>query len=164
MEIVYKQQMDWISHSEADTARLADALAACLSPGDVICLYGNLGMGKSVFARALIRTVSGNPVLEVPSPTFTLVQTYDTPQGALWHFDLYRLQDADEIYELGWEEALSDAITLVEWPQRIAERLPPDRLDIHLSETVEGARLLQLQARGDMKEKCPWPLNLDDST
>ncbi|MCB9990285.1 MAG: tRNA (adenosine(37)-N6)-threonylcarbamoyltransferase complex ATPase subunit type 1 TsaE [Rhodospirillales bacterium] len=125
-----KNLMRHLSTSEDDTARIASDLAAQLTPGDVLCLRGDLGMGKSVFARALIRALANNPALEVPSPTFTLVQTYDTAQGPLWHFDLYRIEDEEEIYELGWEEALCDAITLIEWPQRAENALPPDRLDI----------------------------------
>lgn len=152
MEKVYKAPMEWLSHSEEDTARLAAQIAAALTPGDVLCLHGTLGMGKSVFARALIRKLADNSELEVPSPTFTLVQTYDTLKGALWHFDLYRLQAPEEIYELGWEDALAEAITLIEWPQRIQSLLPADRLDIHLSETPDGGRLLQLDPRGSKKD------------
>lgn len=163
MEIVYKHQMDWISHNEGDTAQLARVLARHLNPGDVICLYGTLGMGKSVFARALIRILADDPALEVPSPTFTLVQTYETGRGILWHFDLYRLRTPEEIYELGWEDALSDAITLVEWPERLEDFLPADRLDIHLSETPGGGRLLQIEARGDMKDRLSLPFSLDVS-
>ncbi|QQG36271.1 MAG: tRNA (adenosine(37)-N6)-threonylcarbamoyltransferase complex ATPase subunit type 1 TsaE [Micavibrio aeruginosavorus] len=144
--------MKWTSHSEAETARLAARMATNLMPGDMLCLHGALGVGKSVFARALIRALAGNPALEVPSPTFTLVQTYDTAKGPLWHFDLYRLQAPEEIYELGWEDAMAEAIILIEWPQRIQSLLPPERLDIHLSETSGGGRLLQLDLIGSKKD------------
>lgn len=137
-----------ISDSEEETARHARDFAAMLHPGAVVCLYGDLGLGKSVFARALIRQMAGNPALEVPSPTFTLVQTYETPVAELWHFDLYRLKDPEEIYELGWEEALGHAICLIEWSERLGPLLPPCRIDIHLSLLPDGRRQLQLSHEG----------------
>ncbi len=117
--------MEWISQSVDDTEKLARALAARLVPGDVIFLDGDLGMGKSVFSRALIRTLTGEPDMDVPSPTFTLVQTYDAPQCQIWHFDLYRIKSPDEIWELGWEDALGHDIILVEWPSRLGSGLAP---------------------------------------
>lgn len=136
--------MDYISRSENDTVALARRLAAGLKPGDVLCLHGDLGMGKSVFARGLIRAFSNKPDLEVPSPTFTLVQTYDTDAGDVWHFDLYRLKSPDEVYELGWEEGRANAIVIVEWPERLGYLMPPGRIDINLSQAADGARLLQI--------------------
>lgn len=136
--------MDYISRSEDDTVALAHRLATMLKIGDVLCLHGNLGMGKSVFARGLIRALAGKPALEVPSPTFTLVQTYDTAAGDVWHFDLYRLKNPDEVYELGWEEGLANAIVIVEWPERLGYLMPPGRIDINLSQAADGARLLQI--------------------
>lgn len=136
--------MDYISRSENDTVALARRLAAGLKPGDVLCLHGDLGMGKSVFARGLIRAFSNKPDLEVPSPTFTLVQTYDTDAGDVWHFDLYRLKSPDEVYELGWEEGRANAIVIVEWPERLGYLMPPGRIDINLSQATDGARLLQI--------------------
>lgn len=136
--------MDYISRSEDDTVALARRLAAGLKPGDVLCLHGDLGMGKSVFARGLIRAFSNKPDLEVPSPTFTLVQTYDTAAGDVWHFDLYRLKNPDEVYELGWEEGRANAIVIVEWPERLGYLMPPGRIDINLSQAADGARLLQI--------------------
>lgn len=125
--------MNILSNSENETAAHAIALAATLGAGDILLLRGNLGAGKSVFARALIRALSGEKSLEVPSPTFTLVQTYETPQASLWHFDLYRLKDSTEIYELGWEEALTDGIVIVEWPERLGNLTPAQYLDIRIS-------------------------------
>jgi tRNA threonylcarbamoyl adenosine modification protein YjeE len=123
--------MDFISHSAAETERFAQAMAARLKPGDVLFLGGDLGMGKSVFARALIRALTDEPGLDVPSPTFTLVQTYDTAKGPVWHFDLYRIKTPEEIWELGWEDALGEGIILVEWPSRLGNGLaPPDRLTL----------------------------------
>ena len=100
---------------EAATAALARRLAPRLRRGDVLALRGDLGMGKTAFARALIRALVADDAAEVPSPTFTLVQVYDAPGGALWHFDLYRLSGPDEVEELGWAEA-ADGVALVEWP------------------------------------------------
>lgn len=136
--------MDYISRSEDDTVALASRLADVLKPGDVLCLHGDLGMGKSVFARGLIRALSRKPDLDVPSPTFTLVQTYDTDAGDVWHFDLYRLKNPDEVYELGWEEGLANAIVIVEWPERLGYLMPSTRIDISLSQAPDSARLLQI--------------------
>lgn len=133
----------YTSKDEEETARIARDLAATLTAGDVLCLHGDLGLGKSVFARALIRHMMGNAAQEVPSPTFTLVQIYDTPAAPLWHFDLYRLKDPEEIYELGWEDA-GEAICLIEWPERLGYLLPQKRIDIHLSLLPDGSRQLQV--------------------
>ncbi len=108
---------------------LAARLGHVLKAGDCLAFYGDLGAGKSSFARALIQGVAGN--VDVPSPTFTLVQHYDTKQGPLHHFDLYRVKDPQEIYELGWEETLS-GIVLVEWPDRLGNMLPAGALAIML--------------------------------
>ena len=132
--------MQHISRSEADTASIAAALAPTLKAGDVVCLHGALGMGKSVFARALIRTLCNDSGLDVPSPTFTLVQVYETDGPPVWHFDLYRLEDPDEIFELGWEEARASAILLAEWPERIGPLLPQRRIDIQIENEGESAR------------------------
>jgi tRNA threonylcarbamoyladenosine biosynthesis protein TsaE len=125
---------------EAATEDLAARVGTLLRPGDVVALRGDLGAGKTAFARALIQSL-GDPDDEVPSPTFTLVQTYDTPAGSIWHFDLYRLSGADEVIELGWDEVRADGIALVEWPDRLGSLLPPDRLDIAISfGTTSSAR------------------------
>ncbi len=115
----------------AATAALAGAVAALARPGDVIALAGELGTGKTSFARAFIRARGGTD--EVPSPTFTLVQEYALPSGVVCHFDLYRLERPADAYELGIEEAFAGAISLVEWPDRLGPLLPPDRLDVRLS-------------------------------
>lgn len=117
--------------NEAATAALAARLAAIARPGDVIALRGELGAGKTAFARAFIRARNSADE-EVPSPTFTLVQNYEAAGGAIWHFDLYRLTAADEIWELGIEEAFADGISLIEWPDRLGPLLPRHRLDITL--------------------------------
>jgi len=114
---------------EAATERLAAAVAALAQPGDVVLLKGDLGTGKTRFARAFIAARAGR-VLDVPSPTFTLVQIYELPGGAVWHFDLYRLERPQDAAELGIEEAFADGISLVEWPDRLRGGLPGDRLEI----------------------------------
>ena len=125
---------------EAATARLGAAVAAELKPGDVVCLSGPLGAGKSTLARGLIRSLT-TANEEVPSPTFTLVQVYDG-RLPVAHFDLYRLASPGEAFELGLDEALEEGAAVIEWPQRLEGRLPPDRLDIEIAfdETGEGRR------------------------
>ncbi len=130
--------MNHISNTEEDTIKIAQDLAKEIRENDVIALHGNLGMGKSVFARALIRACTDDPELDVPSPTFTLVQLYDTPKGQIAHFDLYRLEDPEEIFDIGWEDALSTGITIIEWPDRLGPYLPRERVDIHLQAGDNG--------------------------
>jgi tRNA threonylcarbamoyladenosine biosynthesis protein TsaE len=113
--------------SPDDTARFAARLGRLLVPGDCILLNGSLGAGKTHFARSLIQSVLSN-IEDVPSPTFTLVQTYDTDVGPIWHADLYRINGADEIEELGLTEAMEDAICLIEWPDRLGDLKPDDAL------------------------------------
>jgi tRNA threonylcarbamoyladenosine biosynthesis protein TsaE len=108
---------------EDATASFAHRLAAVARPGDVLLLSGALGAGKSSFARAFIRALAGDDRLEVPSPTFTLVQSYPTTRGEVWHYDLWRVEDHRALQELGWDEALS-GITLVEWPERLGPLAP----------------------------------------
>ncbi|HMK70831.1 MAG TPA: tRNA (adenosine(37)-N6)-threonylcarbamoyltransferase complex ATPase subunit type 1 TsaE [Xanthobacteraceae bacterium] len=105
-------------------------IAAVLEAGDLVTLSGDLGAGKTTFARALIRYLAGDATIEVPSPTFTLLQTYELPRFALVHADLFRLSGAAELSELGFDDLPEDAVVLLEWPDRAAALLPPDRLDI----------------------------------
>jgi tRNA threonylcarbamoyl adenosine modification protein YjeE len=116
--------------NEQATSRLAIDVAAALDPGDLVTLSGDLGAGKTAFARALIRTLAGDAAVEVPSPTFTLMQTYDLPRFPLVHADLYRLSAPGELAELGFDDLPEQAVMLLEWPDRAAGHLPPDRLDI----------------------------------
>jgi len=117
---------------EAATRRLGAALADRLRPGDVVALGGDLGAGKSTLARALIQALAG-PDTEVPSPTFTLVQVYDTPGARIWHFDLYRLEHPDDAVELDIDDAFAEGISLIEWPERLGSLLPARRIDIELA-------------------------------
>jgi tRNA threonylcarbamoyladenosine biosynthesis protein TsaE len=111
-----------------------------LRPGDVIGLCGPLGAGKTTFARAAIGEVTGQA--EAPSPTFGLVETYEAPSFTLWHFDLYRLEKAEDVWELGFEEALDDGVLLIEWPERIMSLLPASTLLIRLTPEREARRAL----------------------
>ena len=116
----------------AATEALAARIAPRLRPGDAVLLDGPLGAGKSAFARALLRALAQDPGLEVPSPTFTLVQSYPLPGGgSAHHFDLYRLSGPAEIGELGWDEA-REGIVIVEWPERLGALAPADALRIAL--------------------------------
>jgi tRNA threonylcarbamoyladenosine biosynthesis protein TsaE len=123
---------------EAATARLGAAIAAGLRPGEAVCLSGPLGAGKSTLARALVRALT-TPAEEVPSPTFTLVQFYEGARLKVAHFDLYRLSSPDEAYEIGLDEALDDGAAVIEWPERLAGRLPADRLDVTIALSRDGA-------------------------
>ncbi|MEP7240255.1 MAG: tRNA (adenosine(37)-N6)-threonylcarbamoyltransferase complex ATPase subunit type 1 TsaE [Devosia sp.] len=108
---------------EAATAALGSRLAASLKPGDLVLLEGGLGVGKTTLARAIIRSLCDDPTLDVPSPSFALVQPYDSPRAPLLHADLYRLRDAEGIEELGLFDR-PDAIVIVEWPERADLRMP----------------------------------------
>ena len=116
--------------NELATVRFAADIACALEPGDVVTLSGDLGAGKTTFARALIRYLAGNEAIEVPSPTFTLLQNYDLPRFPLVHADLYRLSGAAELTELGLDDLSDKTVVLIEWADRAAGYLPPDRLDI----------------------------------
>lgn len=114
------------------TEHLAGVIATLARPGDAILLEGPLGAGKSAFARAFLRAATADPALEVPSPTFTLVQTYETRVGTVHHYDLWRLDGPAALDELGWDEARDD-IVLVEWPDRLGDGRPDDALTINLA-------------------------------
>jgi tRNA threonylcarbamoyladenosine biosynthesis protein TsaE len=133
---------------ETATERLATRLAAVARSGDVIALGGKLGAGKTSFARAFIRARGSGEA--VPSPTFTLVQTYELPSGAIWHFDLYRLRSPEEAWELGIEDAFHAGISLIEWPERLGSLLPARKLLVALDfAATPGARRAALSGDGD---------------
>ena len=130
----------------AATLDLGRRVGARLKAGDVVCLTGGLGAGKTTLARGAVEAWIGHAE-EAPSPTYTLVQTYEGARGQLWHIDLYRLKRPEEAWELGLEDAFVDAACLIEWPERLEGQLPHDRLDIALVQDGEG-RAATLSGRG----------------
>ncbi len=132
---------------EAATAALAGKVAAISRAGDVVALWGDLGSGKTVFARAFINARTRTPE-DVPSPTYTLVQTYDVPDPdsgnggtvPIYHFDLFRVEDANEIEELGMDDAKAHGISLIEWPGRMGGLLAADRLDVSLTQGPDAGQ------------------------
>jgi len=135
-----------ILKDEAATARLGVAIAKRLRAGETVCLSGPLGAGKSTLARALIRALT-TPDEDVPSPTFTLVQFYEGPRLKIAHFDLYRLSNPEEAYEIGLDEALDEGAAVIEWPERLEGRLPADRLAIEIG-LAEAGRSVRLTPHG----------------
>src|ERR1700691_6399877 len=135
----------------AATEHLAARIATLARPGDAILLDGKLGAGKTAFARAFLRAATGDPTLEVPSPTFTLVQSYDTRIGVVQHFDLWRLEGPGGLTELGWDEA-SNGIVLVEWPDRLGPLRPAEAVTVALHPTGADSRRAVLSG---------WPDRLD---
>ncbi len=146
--------------NEDATRAVARRLAHVCRTGDVIALWGGLGVGKTAFARAFIQARCGADV-EVPSPTFTLVQIYDSSPpftGEIFHFDLFRLDAAEDALELGLEEAFIAGISLIEWPDRLGSFLPADRLDLILADAADAAaRRLTIIGHGD------WPRRLAEA-
>ncbi len=139
--------------NEAATAELAAELAPLLQPGDVVTLSGSLGAGKTCFARALIRTLAGDPTLDVPSPTFTILQTYELARSPVVHADFFRVGDPEELREFGWPDLAQDAIALIEWPERAGDAISGDRLAIALAPAPElglNRRRLRLTASGSV--------------
>lgn len=128
------------------TQELAQRIAPLLKTGDVVALNGDLGAGKTTFARALISALIGHET-EVPSPTYTLVQMYDAPDFPIFHFDLYRLEHPSNLVELGWQETM-DGVAVIEWPQNAGEELPDWRLDITLDVSTKS-RTATLAPRGE---------------
>ncbi len=127
----------------AATERLAGRVADLARAGDAILLAGPLGAGKSAFVRAFLRHAAADPALEVPSPTFTLVQTYELPALRAHHFDLWQLDGPAALTELGWEEALRDLV-LVEWPDRLGALRPADALEVTLVPVSDDARVASI--------------------
>lgn len=136
---------------EDQTQNLAVALAEISAKGDVFALFGTLGMGKSVFARAFIKRLTNAP--EVPSPTFTLVQTYEAPAFEIYHFDLYRLKDAEEIWELNMEEALNSAVCLIEWPEKMRSYLPSKAFKVNITADGSGGRCFEIDVPENTRER-----------
>ena len=137
--------------NETSTAHLMADLALLIGPGDVITLSGDLGAGKTAAARALIRYLANDDALEVPSPTFTLVQAYDLPPFPLLHADLYRVNDATELEEIGLSPLPDGTVALIEWPERASDAMPEDRINIafsHRSALGSAARAAEITGHG----------------
>lgn len=128
--------------TEEETKKLAAALSQITGKGDVWALFGTLGMGKSVFARAFIKALTG--AAEVPSPTFTLVQTYSAPDFDIFHYDLYRLKSPEEIWELNIEEAMYNNVCLIEWPEKMGAYLPRNVFRINIKQDENNGRLVEI--------------------
>ncbi len=131
----------------AATERLGARIAAGLRRGDAIGLEGDLGAGKTTLARAVLRALGVDE--NVPSPTFTLVQLYETQHFPVRHFDLYRVQASSELEELGLDEALDEGAALIEWPERAGDRLPSDMLHVKLA--IEGDTSRRADLSGEMR-------------
>jgi tRNA threonylcarbamoyladenosine biosynthesis protein TsaE len=153
--------------SPLDTHALAARLAPLARAGDVITLSGDLGAGKTTFARGFINALFVThdlPLEDVPSPTFTLVQEYQLPLFTLYHIDLYRVESQSELFELGLEDFFSEGVSLIEWPDRLGSLLPSDRLDVTLRQGLPGEpqdhRQVDVTAYGDWKDRLhPGVLN-----
>jgi tRNA threonylcarbamoyladenosine biosynthesis protein TsaE len=140
-----QQENVYTSHRLEETIAFAQKVAFLLHPRDVILLKGDLGAGKSVFARAVIQALCGEET-EVPSPTFTLVQTYQAPDFTVWHFDLYRVKHSEEVYELGIEDAYAHGVSLIEWPEHLGRILPKDYWEIEFNYgNDENERILRFK-------------------
>lgn len=142
--------------SLAATEAFAQRIAALLRPGDAVLLSGPLGAGKSALARAILRSLAEDPALEVPSPSFTLVQSYETPRGVVHHYDLWRVEPGPDLRELGLDEAFAD-ITLIEWPDRLGAEAPEDALAITLTPTGEAQREARFSGWPDRRARLMEP-------
>lgn len=140
---------EYISTDEASTAALGQKLAKIARQGDVFALFGTLGMGKSVLARAFIQALSGAE--EVPSPTFTLVQSYEAPEFEIFHYDLYRIKSPEEIFEIGMEDAMYQGVSLIEWPEMMDGYLPRSCFRVEIM-PLQNGRKICITASSD--EKC----------
>jgi tRNA threonylcarbamoyladenosine biosynthesis protein TsaE len=137
----------WVLPDEAATLALGARLGAWLCEGDVVCLQGPLGAGKTTLARGAVRAWLGDDEAEAPSPTFTLAQLYEGSRGTLWHIDLYRLTEPEEAVEIGIEDAMASGACLIEWAERLGPLLPPDRMELALTMDGEG-RIARLTTFG----------------
>ena len=133
--------MEILSKSEKETISFAKKFAKTLRGDEIIALWGTLGMGKTVFAKTIIQELTGKKE-DVPSPTFTLLQTYETPLGEIYHFDFYRLKNPEEAYEIGIEDAFENGISLIEWPEKIGKLLPKRAINIHFKMTDKGRQII----------------------
>ena len=135
--------MEFLSQSEQETVSFAKKFAKTLKGDEIVALWGTLGMGKTVFAKAVIQELS-NRKEDVPSPTFTLLQGYDTPLGEVYHFDFYRLKSPEEAYEIGIEDAFAEGISLIEWPEKIGPILPKKHICVTIS-LIDNGRQIDIE-------------------
>lgn len=134
------RQMQTVSlNNETDMLAFGAKLIGQLSAGQTVCLTGGLGAGKTTLARGMIQSVLGD--IEVPSPTYTLVQTYDMSDFELWHCDMYRLEKPEDGYELGLIDAFEEALCLIEWPDKLGDLIPEDALSIDIQFDGEGRKV-----------------------
>lgn len=136
--------------TEEDTKKLASRFACLAQKGDIFTLYGTLGVGKSCFSRYFIQSLCG--VVDVPSPTFTLVQVYEAPDFDIYHYDMYRLKSPDDAFELGVEESFFEGVNLIEWPEKIAPILPNNVWKITIS-TSNNTRIFIVECNDAQKQK-----------
>ncbi len=148
--------MEFTLKSASETTAFAAKFKNFLHAGDVICLHGDLGAGKTTFSSGIIKAFNPD-VTEAVSPTFTLVQIYDAFSdnftGEIWHFDFYRLEDENEVYEIGLDEALTSAVSLIEWPEKIEHFLPDNCLHLYLSSSKLNPDCRILKIEDNNKEK-----------
>ena len=144
------ETFEYISTDEASTVALEKKLAQIAKVGDVFALFGTLGMGKSVLARAFIQSLSGAE--EVPSPTFTLVQSYDAPDFEIFHYDLYRIKSPEEIFEIGMEDAMYQGVSLIEWPEMMGGYLPRNCFRVEIT-PFENGRKITISGNSEEKKQ-----------
>ena len=142
--------MEYICKTEQDTIELGQKVAKFAQKGDVFALYGTLGMGKTVFCRAFIQALTD--AKEVPSPTFTLLQTYSSSDFEIYHFDLYRIKSPEEIFEIGMEEAIYDGVSLIEWPEKMENYLPKKAFIINILPYEQG-RKITIDSNSDIQKQ-----------
>ena len=142
--------LEFICTTEKQTADVGKKLAGIAKKGDTFALFGTLGMGKSVLSRAFVKTLAKAD--EVPSPTFTLVQTYDAKDFDIYHFDLYRIKSPEEIFELGMEEALYEGVCLIEWPEKMGAYLPNNIFHVEITPFASG-RKITIETKDPNKQK-----------
>ncbi len=142
--------MEFICANESETIKLGQKLADFAQCGDTFALYGTLGMGKSVLARAFVQKLTN--ATEVPSPTFTLVQCYEAADFDIYHFDLYRIKSPEEVFELGMEEAVYQGVCLIEWPEKMGAYLPKNIFKIEIENFGMG-RKITINSSDEQKQR-----------
>ena len=145
------ENFEYFSPEEASTISFGRKLAQMAKQGDVFALFGTLGMGKSVLARAFIQSLTGAE--EVPSPTFTLVQSYDAPDFEIFHYDLYRIKSPEEIFEIGMEEAVYQGVSLIEWPEMMGGYLPRNCFRIEITPQKDGRKITISSASEEKRQR-----------